>query len=80
MKYVSAPLKNNNKLETEDIPYPSIEISQEEEFLQLRRQLQEMAQEKSNLALQLGEQKGQLQTLQKEISKLKVSIYLITFI
>lgn len=32
-----------------------------------------MAQEKSNLALQLGEQKGQLNLLQKEIQSLKVS-------
>ncbi|KAJ8958032.1 hypothetical protein NQ318_002038 [Aromia moschata] len=63
--------KNNNKLESGDSPYPSIDSLQEEEFLQLRRQLQEMAQEKSNLALQLGEQKGQLNMLQKEIQKLK---------
>lgn len=68
--------KNNNKLETEDTSYPSVELTQEEDFLQLKRQLQEMAQEKTNLALQLGEQKGQLQSLQKEILKLKVYIYI----
>lgn len=44
----------------------------DEELLLLRKQLQDMAQEKTNLALQLGEQKGQLNILQKEIQKLKV--------
>ncbi|XP_018568252.1 uncharacterized protein LOC108908637 isoform X2 [Anoplophora glabripennis] len=63
--------KNNNKLESGESPFPSIDSLQEEEFVQLRRQLQEMAQEKSNLALQLGEQKGQLNILQKEIQSLK---------
>ncbi|KRT84396.1 hypothetical protein AMK59_714, partial [Oryctes borbonicus] len=55
--------KNNNKIE--DIPTYSTESLQEIESLQ--RQLQEMANEKSNLALQLGEQKGQCHALEKEM-------------
>lgn len=35
-----------------------------------------MAEEKSSLALQLGEQKGQLNVLQKEIQKLKVDTHI----
>lgn len=62
--------KNNNKLETNEYSpeavNPTIDI--------LQKQLAEMATEKSNLALQLGEQKGQLNILQKEIEKLKVLI------
>ncbi|XP_019873994.1 putative leucine-rich repeat-containing protein DDB_G0290503 isoform X4 [Aethina tumida] len=61
--------KNNNKLETNEYSpeavNPTIDI--------LQKQLAEMATEKSNLALQLGEQKGQLNILQKEIEKLKHS-------
>ncbi|CAG9862559.1 unnamed protein product [Phyllotreta striolata] len=63
--------RNNNKLETEENQQYSIESHSEEELYHLRRQLQEMAQEKTNLALQLGEQKGQLNIMQKEIQKLK---------
>nr|CAI5836681.1 unnamed protein product [Callosobruchus analis] len=63
--------RNNNKIESGESPYLSIDSLQEEEFMQLKKQLQEMAQEKTNLALQLGEQKGQLNILQKEIQKLK---------
>ncbi|CAH2013659.1 unnamed protein product [Acanthoscelides obtectus] len=63
--------RNNNKIESGESPYLSIDSLQEEEFIQLRKQLQDMAQEKTNLALQLGEQKGQLNILQKEIQKLK---------
>nr|XP_023011898.1 uncharacterized protein LOC111502138 isoform X1 [Leptinotarsa decemlineata]XP_023011899.1 uncharacterized protein LOC111502138 isoform X2 [Leptinotarsa decemlineata] len=63
--------KNNNKLDVGENTYPSVDSLAEEELLHLRRQLQEMAQEKTNLALQLGEQKGQLNNLQKEIQKLK---------
>lgn len=44
---------------------------------QLQRQLQEMANEKSNLAVQLGEKNGELNVLQKEIEKLRVIIALI---
>ncbi|KRT80821.1 hypothetical protein AMK59_6292, partial [Oryctes borbonicus] len=58
--------KNNNKIE--DIPTYSTESLQEIESLQ--RQLQEMANEKSNLALQLGEQKGQCHALEKEMLNL----------
>ncbi|KAG5888907.1 hypothetical protein JTB14_006050 [Gonioctena quinquepunctata] len=63
--------RNNNKLDVVENPYPSVDSLPEEELLHLRRQLQEMAQEKTNLALQLGEQKGQLNNLQKEIQKLR---------
>ncbi|XP_057653326.1 cytospin-A-like isoform X7 [Diorhabda carinulata] len=63
--------RNNNKLDSGENPYPSVDSLPEQELSHLRKQLQEMAQEKSNLALQLGEQKGQLNLLQKEIQKLK---------
>ncbi|XP_056635898.1 centromere-associated protein E-like isoform X2 [Diorhabda sublineata] len=63
--------RNNNKLDSGENPYPSVDSLPEQELSHLRKQLQEMAQEKSNLALQLGEQKGQLNILQKEIQKLK---------
>ncbi|XP_030754904.1 uncharacterized protein PF11_0213-like isoform X2 [Sitophilus oryzae] len=68
--------RNNNKLE---LPVPSgiqplsysTDSLQEEELQLLRKQLREMADEKNSLALQLGEQRGQLNVLQKEIQKLK---------
>ncbi|XP_076254061.1 sperm antigen with calponin homology and coiled-coil domains split discs isoform X1 [Rhynchophorus ferrugineus] len=69
--------KNNNKVE----PPPQTGVQplscssdslQETELQQLRKQIREMAEEKSSLALQLGEQKGQLNVLQKEIQKLKL--------
>ncbi|CAH1278410.1 unnamed protein product [Diabrotica balteata] len=63
--------RNNNQLDSGENPYHSVDSLSEEELLHLRKQLQEMAQEKTNLALQLGEQKGQLNILQKEIQKLK---------
>uniref|UniRef100_A0AAR5Q490 Uncharacterized protein n=1 Tax=Dendroctonus ponderosae TaxID=77166 RepID=A0AAR5Q490_DENPD len=65
--------KNNNKLEPptgQPLSYSSDSL-QEVELHQLRKQLREMADEKSSLALQLGEQRGQLNVLQKEILKLK---------
>lgn len=55
--------KNNNKIPTED------DACTKESLLQ---ELQEMAEEKSKLALQLGEKTGQLSVLRNEISKLKV--------
>lgn len=66
--------KNNNKLEP-TLPPPlsySTDSLQETEIHQLRKQLKDMADEKSSLALQLGEQRGQLTVLQNEILKLKV--------
>lgn len=61
---------NNNKLENEENSQ-SLDAYQEIEFLQ--KQLNDMAKEKSELALELGEHKGQLQVLRNEIIKLKVS-------
>ncbi|CAG9821437.1 unnamed protein product [Phaedon cochleariae] len=63
--------KNNNKLEGNETPFLSLDSTIEEDIQQLKRQLQEMAQEKTNLALQLGEKNGQVNFLQKENSKLK---------
>ncbi|KAL1489407.1 hypothetical protein ABEB36_014307 [Hypothenemus hampei] len=66
--------KNNNKLEP-TVPNPALsyltDTLQESELLQLRKQLREMADAKSSLALQLGEQRGHLSALQSEILKLK---------
>lgn len=62
--------KNNNKIE--DTASYSTESLQEIESLQ--RQLQEMANDKSSLALQLGEQKGHLHLLEGEMLNLKVSV------
>lgn len=62
---------NNNKLENEESSQ-SLDPYQEIEFLQ--KQLIDMAKEKSDLALELGEHKGQLQVLRNEIIKLKVSL------
>lgn len=59
---------NNNKLDSVDVDQ-SLESIQEIEILQ--RQLLEMAKEKSDLALELGERKGELQLLKNEIVKLK---------
>ncbi|CAH0549405.1 unnamed protein product [Brassicogethes aeneus] len=58
--------RNNNKLESCDSQQDTL---QDLEILQ--KQLAEMANEKSSLALQLGEQKGHLNILQNEIEKLK---------
>lgn len=58
--------KNNNKIPIEDDGYTKESLLQE---------LQEMAEEKSKLALQLGEKNGQLSVLKSEISKLKVMCY-----
>ncbi|XP_066144391.1 rootletin-like isoform X2 [Euwallacea fornicatus] len=69
--------KNNNKLEPALPPSSGPPLSysadslQENELHQLRKQLKDMADEKSSLALQLGEQRGQLNVLQNEIIKLK---------
>ncbi|CAH1129971.1 unnamed protein product [Ceutorhynchus assimilis] len=67
--------KNNNKLEPPQPVGPPLSYSsdslQETELQQLKKQLRDMADEKSSLALQLGEHRGQLNVLQKEISKLK---------
>ncbi|KAK9753982.1 hypothetical protein QE152_g1537 [Popillia japonica] len=60
--------KNNNKIE--DTASYSTESLQEIESLQ--RQLQEMANDKSSLALQLGEQKGHLHLLEGEMLNLKM--------
>lgn len=60
---IAGVTKNNNKIQTEDDPYTKDTLLQE---------LQEMAEEKSKLALQLGEKNGQLNLLRNEISKLKV--------
>lgn len=65
--------KNNNKLEVpgaQPLSYSSDSL-QEVEIQQLRKQLQDMSEEKSSLAVQLGEQRGQLNVLQREIQKLK---------
>lgn len=61
---LSVVTKNNNK-----IPTPEDDTYTKETLLQ---ELQEMAEEKSKLALQLGEKNGQLNVLRNEISKLKV--------
>ncbi|XP_060532785.1 uncharacterized protein LOC132705865 [Cylas formicarius] len=73
---------NNNKLDpTPSVGVPPVDSSrqgnsnssdslQEIELHQLRRQLKDMADEKTSLALQLGEQRGQLNVLQKENLKL----------
>ncbi|XP_050315954.1 cytospin-A-like isoform X4 [Anthonomus grandis grandis] len=67
--------KNNNKLEPptqQPLTYSSDSLQHSEaELQQLRKQLRDMADEKSSLALQLGEQRGQLNVLQNEILKLK---------
>ncbi|KAF2904053.1 hypothetical protein ILUMI_02120, partial [Ignelater luminosus] len=60
---------NNNKLDSREVDH-SLESLQEIELLQ--RQLTDMAKEKSELALELGERKGELQILKNEIVKLKM--------
>lgn len=63
---------NNNKLDSREVDH-SLESLQEIELLQ--RQLTDMAKEKSELALELGERKGELQILKNEIVKLKVCFF-----
>ncbi|XP_045469133.1 cytospin-A-like isoform X4 [Harmonia axyridis] len=61
--------KNNNKLETGD---QSLNLDTLQEIESLKAQLHQMATEKSSLALKLGEQKGQIHSLQHQIENLKM--------
>ncbi|KAL3272111.1 hypothetical protein HHI36_022573 [Cryptolaemus montrouzieri] len=61
--------KNNNKLDTSDT---SVGLDSLQEIDSLRTQLHQMAAEKSSLALELGEQKGHIHSLQHQIENLKM--------
>lgn len=65
--------KNNNKFEAGD---HALTLDTSQEIESLKTQLHQMATEKSSLALKLGEQKGQIHSLQHQIENLKVSIEL----
>lgn len=58
--------KNNNKESGDSLPDSLVDIDI------LQKQLAQMANDKTTLALQLGEQTGQLHSLQNEIAKLKM--------
>ncbi|XP_044764313.1 cytospin-A-like isoform X4 [Coccinella septempunctata] len=61
--------KNNNKFDTGD---QSLTLDSLQEIESLKTQLHQMATEKSSLALKLGEQKGQIHSLQHQIENLKM--------
>ncbi|KAK9874469.1 hypothetical protein WA026_002817 [Henosepilachna vigintioctopunctata] len=61
--------KNNNKFDSGDTAFA---LDSLQEIESLRAQLHQMATEKSNLALELGEQKGHIHSLQHQIENLKM--------
>lgn len=69
--------RNNNKLDSGE---GDLSLESVQEIEMLHRQLNDMAKEKSELALELGERKGELQTLNNEIAKLKVLPQELTFL